>query len=63
MLLFVTIWTKCRDGTDGIHITFGIVIVPYILHIIQNRKMAEINKAFTFLENMAMCEDIKVTEV
>ncbi len=51
------------DETDGIHIVFGMVIVPYILHIVQNNKMPEINKVFSFLENMAMCEDVKVNEV
>ena len=51
------------DETDGIHIVFGMVIVPYILHIIQNDKMLEINKVFSFLENMAICEDVKIKEV
>lgn len=51
------------DETDGIHIAFGMAIVPYILYIVQNKKMPEINKVFSFLENMAICEDIKVNEV
>lgn len=51
------------DETDGIHIVFGMVIVPYILHIVQNDKMYEINKVFSFLENMAICEDVKIKEV
>lgn len=51
------------DETDGIHIVFGMVIVPYILYIVQNNKMLEINKVFSFLENMAICEDIKIKEV
>ena len=49
------------DETDGIHIVFGMVIVPYILHIVQNNRMFEINKVF--LENMAICEDVKIKEV
>lgn len=51
------------DETDGIHITFGMVIVPYILDAIYNKKMFEIKKNFTFLEDMAICEDINVNEV
>ena len=51
------------DETDGMHIVFGMVIVPYILYIVQNNKMLEINKVFSFLENMAICEDIKIKEV
>ena len=42
------------DETDGIHIVFGMAIVPYILCIVQNNKMAEINKTFSFLEDMAI---------
>ena len=48
------------DDTDGMHVAFGMVIVPYILHIVQNKKRSEINKVFSFLENMAICEDTKV---
>ena len=51
------------DETDGIHTVFGMVIVPYILHIVQNDKMLEINTIFSFLENMAICEDVKIKEV
>ena len=51
------------DETDGVHIVFGMVIVPYILHIVQNKKMPEINKVFSFLESMAICEDVNVKEV
>ena len=51
------------DETDGMHIVFGMVIVPYILHIVQNNKLFEINKVFLFLENMAICDDIKIKEV
>ena len=43
------------DETDGIHIVFGMVIVPYILNIVQNNKMLEINKVvldFTVLEQL-----------
>lgn len=39
------------------------IIVPYILHIVQNNKMLEINKVFSFMENMAICEDVRIKEV
>lgn len=51
------------DETDGVHVIFGMVIVPYILYIIQKKKMDEIKKSFSFLESMAICKDIKVNEV
>lgn len=51
------------DVTDGIHTIFGMVVVPYIHYIIQNRKVPEIEKCFAFLESMAMCEEVKIKEV
>lgn len=51
------------DETDGMHIVFGMVIVPYILHIVRNNKLFVINKVFSFLENMAVCDDVKIKEV
>lgn len=51
------------DETDGIHIIFGMVIVPYILYVVQNNKIIEIKKVFSFLEDMAGCEDVKIKEV
>ena len=51
------------DETDGIHVIFGMVIVPYILYNIQKKKKSVTNRIFSFLEKMALCEDIKVNEV
>lgn len=51
------------DETDGMHIAFGMVVVPYIVYAIQNRKTPIIRKLFLFLENMAICDDVKVNEV
>lgn len=36
------------DEADGIHIIFGVVVVPYILYNVQNKKMLEIKKYFRF---------------
>lgn len=38
------------NETDGIHIVFGMAIVPYILCIVQNNKMAEINRTMSLAE-------------
>lgn len=51
------------DEIDGIHVIFGMVIVPYILYIVQNRKMSEIDRSFAFLERMAMCQETRIKEV
>ncbi|SFU30750.1 DUF7674 family protein [Butyrivibrio sp. INlla21] len=51
------------DETDGMHVAFGMVVVPYILEIIKNGKESEITKAFAFLEKMALSEEVKICEV
>ena len=51
------------DETDGKHVIFAMVIVPYIFHVVQNKEEEIIKKVFCFLEEMAICEDIKVQEV
>lgn len=51
------------DDTVGIHVSFGMVIVPYILYIVANREETVIQKTFCFMEQMALCQDIKVQEV
>lgn len=53
------------DENDGMHVIFGMVIVPYIFHIMHNKEKFEfeINKIFIFLEKMATCEDIKINEI
>ena len=51
------------DNTVGIHVSFGMVIVPYILCIVDNREETVIPKVFDFMEQMALCQDIKVQEV
>ena len=51
------------DDTVGIHISFGMVIVPYILYVIENQKDKVIQEIFCFMEQMAICTDIKVQEV
>lgn len=51
------------DNTVGIHVSFGMVIVPYILCIVDNREDAVIQRVFDFMEQMALCQDIKVQEV
>lgn len=51
------------DDTVGIHVSFGMVIVPYIFYILDNRETIAIQKSFCFIEQMALCPDIKVQEV
>lgn len=51
------------DDTVGMHVAFGMVIVPYILNIVDNQKDEIIQKVFCFMEQMAICQDVKVQEV
>ena len=51
------------DDTVGIHVSFGMVIVPYILYVVDNQKDKAIQEIFCFMEQMAVCPDIKVQEV
>jgi len=51
------------DSNDGMHIIFGMVIVPYIIFCLKNDRIIEIKKTFSFLERMAVLDDDKVNEV
>lgn len=51
------------DETDGVHIVFGLVVVPYIFDCIDNQKEVEAREIFSFLERMAICEETKISEV
>lgn len=51
------------DETDGKHVIFAMVIVPYIFHVVQNKEEEIIKKVFCFLEEMAICEDAEVENV
>lgn len=51
------------DNTVGIHVSFAMVVVPYILYILDNKDEKIVQKCFRFLEEMATCQDSKVQEV
>ena len=51
------------DETAGMHVKFGLVVVPYILDNVRNKRMSLITRIFSFLETMATCEEIRVNEV
>lgn len=43
------------DDTVGTHVSFAMVIVPYILYILNNKEEKVIQKIFCFMEQMAVC--------
>jgi len=51
------------DDSTGIHVVFGMVIVPYILELAEAKNNYGLQKIFEFLEEMAESEDVKVREV
>lgn len=51
------------DETDGQHIYFGEVVVPYIRELLKSNEDEKLKKVFAFLEEMEKDKDPKVCEV
>ena len=51
------------EPSDGMHIMFGMVVVPFVLVLLSKNKDIELNKAFVFFEEMAHSEDSLISEV
>lgn len=50
------------DISDGIHVVFGMVVVPYVTKIVKESP-DKATKAFEFFEMMEMSEEPKIAEV
>ena len=50
------------DVTDGIHVVFGMAVVPYVTKIVKESS-DKAQKAFAFFEKMETAEDPKIAEV
>lgn len=51
------------DGTDGIHVYFSLVVVPYIIKVVVSDNSSVTKRVFDFIEEMAKSNDIKIGEV
>lgn len=51
------------DETDGQHIWFGMVVLPYIINIIKNNDEVRLKKTSEFFEEMAKSNNSEITEV
>ena len=52
------------DETDGMHVAFGMIVVPYVKSLLRtNNNETKIRKAFDFFEEMAISGDALVCEV
>ncbi len=45
------------NDTDGAHIQFGMVVVPYLYHLVDIQDDAKIEKCFAFFDQMATSPD------
>lgn len=51
------------DETDGIHIYFSLVVVPYIIEILVSDDLSVGRRNFEFIEEMAKSNDVMISEV
>ena len=55
--------TADAEPADGMHIMFGMVVVPFIIKLIEDNEEFKIKTAFDFFEKMAESEDSLISEV
>ncbi len=51
------------NDTDGAHLQFGMVIVPYLYHLIDLKDDAKIQKCFNFFDRMSNSVDKELSAV
>lgn len=51
------------EETDGMHIMFSFVVIPFILDLLNNDESNKLKRAFEYFERMASSDSADVTEV
>lgn len=51
------------EQSDGMHIMFGMVVIPYLIELLKDNNKKNLTKAFCFFEKMAETNDNKISEV
>ncbi len=51
------------DDTDGRHIQFGMVVVPFLYHLADIQDEAKIKKCFDFFDKMSVSSDKELSAV
>lgn len=51
------------EDSDGMHVLFGMVVIPFVKDLLNNNQTDKITTAFEFFENMAKSTDEMVSEV
>ena len=55
--------TQSAEPTDGMHIMFGMVVVPFLIELLSENESEKLKVAFEFLEKMAKSKDTLIAEV
>lgn len=51
------------EPTDGMHIMFGMVVVPFLMELLEECKEEKLKVAFDYFERMAEVDDSMISEV
>ena len=51
------------DVSDGMHIMFGMVVVPFVIKLIEEENEIKLKMAFDFFEQMSLSKDSLICEV
>ena len=51
------------DSSDGMHIIFGMVVIPFLMELVRKDEKEKLNRAFEFFEKMANSENSLISEV
>lgn len=51
------------EESDGMHIMFSFVVIPFVIELLKQDDSKDLNKAFAFFEKMAASELSEITEV
>ena len=51
------------ENSDGMHVLFGIVVIPFVKDLMNNNQTDKITTAFEFFEDMAKSTDEMISEV
>ena len=55
--------TASAEPSDGMHIMFGMVVVPFLMELLKNNDEKKLNTAFAFFEQMAETDNPMISEV
>lgn len=51
------------EETDGMHIMFSFVVIPFVLDLLNNDETDKLKRAFDYFESMALSDSVDITEV